>query len=123
MLSSSAQGGYLGRVAAVVCSARPSHRLTVQSMAIEVAQSYRYHNMDNSGSDNQDTSDTASLRSVRSDTSSEVVELDDTDFPGYFRVRYGRLFHSHGNSPYPLPVDTAEQQVRHIAAKTFLARQ
>lgn len=50
--------------------------------------------------------------SDRSDTSSDVTELDTTDFPSYFQERNGHLFHSHGSSPYPLPVDAAEQQVR-----------
>lgn len=56
--------------------------------------------------------DYASQRSDVSDTSSEVTELEQADFPAYFIERGGRLFHSHGNSPYPLPVDADEQQVR-----------
>ncbi|CCM04092.1 uncharacterized protein FIBRA_06251 [Fibroporia radiculosa] len=46
---------------------------------------------------------------ARSNTSSELTELDPGDFPQYFRENLGRLFHSHGQSPYPLPVDAAEQ--------------
>ena len=112
MLSSPLEG-YLGRAAAVSCSARTSHHiLAAQLMAIDIAQPYHYNDMDNSDSDNQDTDDNASLRSDRSDTSSEVTELDQADFPGYFQERLGRLFHSHGQAPYPLPVDTPEQQVR-----------
>lgn len=66
----------------------------------------------NSDSDNLDSDDDASLQSDYSDTSSDVTQLDGTDFPTYFRERDGRLFHSHGNAPYPLPVDAPEQQVR-----------
>lgn len=47
-----------------------------------------------------------------SDTSDDVVELAPSEIPGYFQERGGRLFHSHGGSPYPLPVDAEEQQVR-----------
>lgn len=108
----SAREGYLGPAAAVFCSARTSHLLAAQLMAIDTTRPFGFSNMDNSDSDSQDNDDSVSLRSERSDTSSEVTELDQTDFPGYFQERRGRLFHSHGTSPYPLPVDTAEQQVR-----------
>ena len=67
--------------------------------------------MDNSESDPNDSDDASSVSSFRSDASSEITELDPTDFAGYFRERDGRLFHSHGNSPYPLPVDAPEQEV------------
>jgi hypothetical protein len=40
----------------------------------------------------------------------EFEELSSDDFPTYFIERGGRLFHSHGGSPYPLPVDTPEQE-------------
>ncbi|KAJ7832828.1 S-adenosyl-L-methionine-dependent methyltransferase [Mycena leptocephala] len=40
----------------------------------------------------------------------EFEELSSDDFPTYFIERDGRLFHSHGGSPYPLPVDTPEQE-------------
>ncbi|KAJ7353077.1 S-adenosyl-L-methionine-dependent methyltransferase [Mycena albidolilacea] len=40
----------------------------------------------------------------------ELEELTSDDFPAYFSERDGRLFHSHGGSPYPLPVDTPEQE-------------
>ncbi|KAI0726961.1 S-adenosyl-L-methionine-dependent methyltransferase [Fomitopsis betulina] len=48
---------------------------------------------------------------IHSDTSSELIELQPDEFPRYFDERNGRLFHSHGrsDSPYPLPVDAAEQ--------------
>ena len=50
-----------------------------------------------------------------SDTSSILTELGADDFPGHFREHGGRLFHSHGNLPYPLPVDGNEQMVcRHF---------
>jgi len=42
-----------------------------------------------------------------------LEELVPNDYPGYFVERNHHLFHSHGNSPYPLPVDTPEQQVRY----------
>lgn len=48
-----------------------------------------------------------------SDASSGMTELDGPeDFARHFQEREGRLFHSHGGSPYPLPVDTPEQEVR-----------
>lgn len=47
-----------------------------------------------------------------SDTSDDLVEVSAPDFPRYFQERGGRLFHSHGSSPYPLPVDAEEQDVR-----------
>jgi hypothetical protein len=42
---------------------------------------------------------------------SDLTEVARDDFPSYFEERDGRLFHSHGGSPYPLPVDTPEQNV------------
>jgi SAM-dependent methyltransferase len=44
-----------------------------------------------------------------SDASSDVTELEEYDFPDHFFERDGRLFHSHGNLPYPLPADGPEQ--------------
>ncbi|KAG9308111.1 S-adenosyl-L-methionine-dependent methyltransferase [Chiua virens] len=44
-----------------------------------------------------------------SDTSSILTELGADEFPGHFREQGGRLFHSHGTLPYPLPVDGEEQ--------------
>lgn len=43
-----------------------------------------------------------------SDASSDVTELEAIDFPDHFSERDGRLFHSHGSLPYPLPVDGHE---------------
>ncbi|KAH9915971.1 S-adenosyl-L-methionine-dependent methyltransferase [Epithele typhae] len=40
----------------------------------------------------------------------DVVEVPANEIPGYFLERGGRLFHSYGNCPYPLPVDADEQQ-------------
>ena len=54
-----------------------------------------------------------------SDASSDVVELDNAEFPDYFQERNGRLFHSHVVSPYPLPVDTAEQDVGNVIILPF----
>ncbi|KAI0325261.1 hypothetical protein GY45DRAFT_1340222, partial [Cubamyces sp. BRFM 1775] len=45
-----------------------------------------------------------------SDVSDDVVEVRSDEIPLYFEEREGRLFHSHGSSPYPLPVDADEQQ-------------
>jgi hypothetical protein len=41
-----------------------------------------------------------------------LTEVPADEFPLYFVERDGRLFHSHGTSPYPLPADTPEQEVR-----------
>ncbi|KAK0446788.1 S-adenosyl-L-methionine-dependent methyltransferase [Armillaria borealis] len=41
---------------------------------------------------------------------SDVEELRSDDFPSYFVESNGRLFHSSLTCPYPLPVDTPEQQ-------------
>ncbi|KAK0238947.1 S-adenosyl-L-methionine-dependent methyltransferase [Armillaria nabsnona] len=41
---------------------------------------------------------------------SDVEELRSDDFPNYFVESNGRLFHSSSTCPYPLPVDTPEQQ-------------
>ncbi|KAF8181107.1 S-adenosyl-L-methionine-dependent methyltransferase [Pholiota molesta] len=43
------------------------------------------------------------------DATTGIVELESDEFPSYFFERNGRLFHS-STSPYPLPVDTPEQQ-------------
>lgn len=66
------------------------------------------------GEDDDEYGDTgdALLDEVRSDASSDIIEVDGPEFPSYFRERSGRLFHSHGTSPYPLPVDASEQHVR-----------
>lgn len=42
---------------------------------------------------------------------SSLVEVSSDDFPTYFEERDGRLF-TLSSSPYPLPVDTPEQEVR-----------
>ncbi len=47
-----------------------------------------------------------------------LVEVTESEIPSYFCERDGRLFHSHGASPYPLPVDTPEHQVRVISLDT-----
>jgi len=41
----------------------------------------------------------------------EIEEIEADDFPSYFDEIDGRLFPSWPSSPYPLPVDTAEQEV------------
>jgi len=45
------------------------------------------------------------------DPSPILEELEPNDFPSYFSERGERLFPA-GDIPYPLPVDTPEQQVR-----------
>lgn len=57
-----------------------------------------------------------------SDTSSDMTELHPDEFPDFFAERGGRLFHSHGRSPYPLPVDADEQHVS-IATSIFFSCQ
>ncbi|KAF8882839.1 S-adenosyl-L-methionine-dependent methyltransferase [Infundibulicybe gibba] len=57
------------------------------------------------------------------DASPLLTELRPEDFPTYFAERDGRLFHSHGCSPYPLPVDTPEQRrlnVQHIVVNRLI---
>ncbi|KAG6879313.1 hypothetical protein C0992_003640 [Termitomyces sp. T32_za158] len=44
------------------------------------------------------------------DASPLLAELTPEQFPLHFDERDGRLFHSHHSSPYPLPVDTPEQE-------------
>lgn len=56
---------------------------------------------------------------IQSDTSAELIELQPDDFPRYFNERNGRLFHSHGRSPYPLPVDAEEQHVSHLLIEAY----
>ncbi len=68
--------------------------------------------LDSSDSDRtRDSDEDMSTLSDESDASSDITELDQADFPSYFDERHGHLFHSHGSSPYPLPVDAHEQQV------------
>jgi len=48
-----------------------------------------------------------------SDSGSEgsLYEIQSEDFPLHFSERDDRLFHASPTSPYPLPVDTPEQEV------------
>ncbi|KAI0714217.1 S-adenosyl-L-methionine-dependent methyltransferase [Cerioporus squamosus] len=64
------------------------------------------------GSDSHTMPDPDDLDDTRSDsdTSEGIVELSADEIPDYFQERGGRLFHSHGSCPYPLPVDAEEQQ-------------
>lgn len=48
----------------------------------------------------------------RDDSPDSVQELAPGEFPSYFIERNERLFHSSSTSPYPLPVDAREQEVR-----------
>jgi hypothetical protein len=78
---------------------------------------------DDSDSDHMlDPDDDASTQSDVSDTSSDITELDQAEFPSYFQERNGHLFHSHGSSPYPLPVDAPEQQVQFSLLQSNIAR-
>lgn len=53
------------------------------------------------------------LNGVHSDQE-ELEELGSDEFPGHFLERNGRLFPSPLSlTPYPLPVDTPEQEVPH----------
>jgi hypothetical protein len=47
-----------------------------------------------------------------SDTSSILTEIGSQEFPGFFVEHDHRLFPSHGDPPYPFPVDADEQVVR-----------
>ncbi|KAJ7224648.1 S-adenosyl-L-methionine-dependent methyltransferase [Mycena pura] len=60
-------------------------------------------------SDSSDSSDDHPYPGAEADDS-DFDELGADDFPTYFSERDGRLFHSHDSSPYPLPVDTPEQE-------------
>jgi len=66
-----------------------------------------------SNSDNDDESETGSEGSANyideNFIDDEVEEIEEEDFPSYFNEIDGRLFPS--SSPYPLPVDTPEQEV------------
>ncbi|KAJ2921651.1 hypothetical protein H1R20_g15438, partial [Candolleomyces eurysporus] len=59
-----------------------------------------------------------------SDSSSSSIEpVRDEDVPRYFDERNNRLYHSHPHSPYPLPVDTPEQErltVNHNVLKRLI---
>ncbi|KZT18014.1 S-adenosyl-L-methionine-dependent methyltransferase [Neolentinus lepideus HHB14362 ss-1] len=56
---------------------------------------------------------------VHSDASSDLVEVSEEDICDSFVTRDGRLFHSHGSLPYPLPADGLEQHVSHFF-RTYL---
>ncbi|CAA7262004.1 unnamed protein product [Cyclocybe aegerita] len=71
----------------------------------------RRSNGNNSGddSDEQGGHNNGDHHSNPPDASSALVELQSDEFPYYFSERDGRLYHS-SSSPYPLPVDTPEQE-------------
>lgn len=48
----------------------------------------------------------------RDGSPASVEELEAEEFPTYFSERNGRLFHASATSPYPLPVDGPEHEVR-----------
>lgn len=51
----------------------------------------------------------------------DIQELQDGEFQHYFREHEGRLFHSHGGLPYPLPVDGLEHEVSLITGSCAVA--
>ncbi|KAI0056846.1 S-adenosyl-L-methionine-dependent methyltransferase [Artomyces pyxidatus] len=60
-----------------------------------------------------------------SDSSSNLTEVRSCEFPAYFKEHAGRLFHFHGISPYPLPVDGYEWKrldAIHIVLRQILGR-
>ncbi|KAG6826942.1 hypothetical protein H0H92_013819 [Tricholoma furcatifolium] len=67
------------------------------------------HNCD-TDSDDESEQGVNGLTAYIPDTTPSLVELGPEDFPLHFSERDGRLFHSHNTSPYPLPVDTPEQE-------------
>ena len=79
--------------------------------ANHISSTIVYTTMDHDDGDEQAA---GSDEDERSDTSSDITELDPAEFPQYFQERNGRLFHSHGELPYPLPVDAAEQNVSNV---------
>ncbi|KAJ7123755.1 hypothetical protein C8R44DRAFT_840581 [Mycena epipterygia] len=75
-------------------------------------------NPDRNGASDHDGSDDEGQFPGAEATDPDFEELVPEDFPTYFSERNGRLFHSHGGSPYPLPVDTPEQErmnAQHLA--------
>lgn len=70
----------------------------------------QYHDDQDVEHDNGDGHDSDSEPDLP-DATAGMVELGSDEFPDYFSERNDRLFHS-STSPYPLPVDTPEQQVR-----------
>ena len=71
-----------------------------------------------SNSENDDESETGSESPVNhideNFIDDELEEIQADDFPSYFNEIDGRLFPSCPSSPYPLPVDTPEQEVNQI---------
>ncbi|KXN90757.1 hypothetical protein AN958_03644 [Leucoagaricus sp. SymC.cos] len=63
---------------------------------------------DTSGSEGYDE-ETNGQFAVHS-TSDDVEPLQQADFPSFFNEINGRLYHSSPTCPYPLPVDTPEQE-------------
>jgi hypothetical protein len=57
----------------------------------------------------ENLSDSSSEENTR--PPSPYVELTDDDFPEYYAVIDGRLYHTDPSAPYPLPVDGPELNV------------
>lgn len=68
--------------------------------------------LDDAPSSSECTDSDEEMDDGASDTSSSLTEIRPYEFPSYFSQHDGRLFHSHGMSPYPLPVDGVEWKVR-----------
>ncbi|KZP33192.1 hypothetical protein FIBSPDRAFT_1036313 [Athelia psychrophila] len=51
---------------------------------------------------------------IHSDVSSELEEILPAERPAYFRTEFSRLFHSHGDLPYPLPCDAPELERQNV---------
>ena len=81
-------------------------------MAVQYFRSIRDSEMHHNNHDGDDNNDADDGSDTASDTSDDVVEVPPDEIPDYFEERGGRLFHSHGGCPYPLPVDAEEQRVR-----------
>lgn len=62
-----------------------------------------YENLSDSSSDEH--------RRPAANPTSAYVELTDDDFPEYYAVIDGRLYHRDPSAPYPLPVDGPELNV------------
>ncbi|KAJ3568691.1 hypothetical protein NP233_g5554 [Leucocoprinus birnbaumii] len=68
-----------------------------------------YHQNSDNESENGSVDATDGTHYIRH-SDHDVDELEGSEFPRYFHESDNRLFHSSPTSPYPLPVDTPEQE-------------